>query len=132
MVHCTIAAIKWIKRGRMRLGRIGLGRVGWTPFSTRLDPSLTFFPLCRDYRAVTIVPWLSCRLLCTSFYNMNSSNRLCFHSISCQKKMIIIMKLWCRIQVTTTDIFFESVVEPLITKKESRVRQNKCNHLSYK
>ena len=41
----------------MRLGRIGLGRVGWTPFSTRLDPSLTFFPLCRDYRAVTIVPF---------------------------------------------------------------------------
>ena len=25
--------------------------------------------------------------------------------------------------------FFESVVEQLITKEESRVRQNECNHL---
>ena len=56
---------------------------------------------------------------------MNASNRLCYHSISCPKIIIIIIiiiiKLRCKIKVTTIDIFFESVVEPLITKKESRV-----------
>ena len=128
MVHCTIAAIKWKNEGEWDW--VGSGWVASGERRSLLDSTQAslFFR-----SAATIVPWLSCRLLCTSFYNMNSSNRLCFHSISCQKKkMIIIMKLWCRIQVTTTNIFLESVVEPLITKKESRVRQNKCNHLSYK
>ena len=52
MVHYTTAAIEW-KNGGEGSGRIGLGRVGWTPFLTRLDPSLTFF-----FRsALTIVPF---------------------------------------------------------------------------
>ena len=33
-------------------GRVGSGRVGWTPIFTQLEPSLTLFSLRRGYRAV--------------------------------------------------------------------------------
>ena len=59
MVHGKIVAVEWIN---------GSGRVGWKPFFTRLDPSLTLFSLRRDYRAVN--------LLCTSFYKLNAPKRL--------------------------------------------------------
>ena len=48
--------------------RVGSGRVGWKPFFTRPDPSLTLFSLRRDYRAVN--------LLYTSFYKLNAPKRL--------------------------------------------------------
>ena len=56
MVHGAILAME--RKNKGGLGRVGLGRVqvgsgraGWTLFFTRLDPSLTFFSLRRDYRA---------------------------------------------------------------------------------
>ena len=97
--------------GRAGSGRVGSGRVGWTLFFTRLDPNLTFF-----HPAVTIAPFIG-------HFVLPASNRLCCHSISYQKM------LWCRIQLTSTNIFFESVMEILIRKEQSR--QNECNHLLY-
>ena len=94
---------------RVGSGRVGSGRVGWTLFFTRLDPGLTFF-----HTAVTIAPFIGHVVL-------PASNRLCCHSISYQKM------LWCRIQLTSIDIFLESVMETLIRKEQSR--QNECNHL---
>ena len=38
--------------------------------------------------------------------------------------------MWCRIQVTTTDISFELVVEPLITKEALRDRMNASNNFN--
>ena len=56
MVHGAIVAME--RKNKGGLGRVGSGRVqvgsgraGWTLFFTRLDPSLTFFSLRRDYRA---------------------------------------------------------------------------------
>ena len=46
-------------------------------------------------------------------------------SISCQQK------LWCKLWVTTTDDFSESVVEPLFTKEESIQKTKLKHHLSY-
>ena len=37
------------------LGRVGSGRVGWTPLSTQLDPSITLFSLRRNYITVHFV-----------------------------------------------------------------------------
>ena len=37
------------------LGRVGSGRVGWTPLFTQLDPSLTLFSVRRGYIAVHFV-----------------------------------------------------------------------------
>ena len=61
MVHGAILAVERKNKGglgRVGSGRVGSGRVqvgsgraGWTLFFTRLDPSLTFFSLRRDYRA---------------------------------------------------------------------------------
>ena len=60
---------KWVGSGRVSSGRVGSGhRVGWKPFFTRPDPSLTLFSLRRDYHAVN--------LLYTSFYKLNAPKRL--------------------------------------------------------
>ena len=56
MVHGAIVAVERKNKeglGRVWSGRVqvGSGRAGWTLFFIRLDPSLTFFSLRRDYRA---------------------------------------------------------------------------------
>ena len=74
MVHGTIVTVERKKRGR--LGVVS-GRVGGTLFFTRLDLSLTFF-----HTAVTIAPFIG-------HFVLPASNRLCCHSISYQKKVLM-------------------------------------------
>ena len=62
---------------------------------------------------------------------MNASDRLSYQSISCPKEKEKSLRCRIQLQVTTTNIIYESVVEPLIKKEESRVRKNESNHVSY-
>ena len=121
MVHCTIAAIEW-KNGE-EWGWVGSGWVGSGERRSLLDSTQASLFLFGS--AVTIVPFTVHFVL---QYERLEQAMLSLSKLSKKNKIIIIIiiiiimiKPWCKVQVTTTYIFFESVVEPLITKKESSV-----------
>ena len=89
--------------GVIKRGSFGSGRV-----NDSTQASLFFDP-----------PSLSRRLLCTSFYQLHASNRLCYHSISCQKKKAVMQNK------RDYHIYFLRVSsEPFITKEEPRGKMN--------
>ena len=52
----TIVAMEWkTDEAWVESGRVGSGRVGWTPLCTQLDPSITLFSLRRNYITVHFV-----------------------------------------------------------------------------
>ena len=108
----TVAAVEWWNGGvlgRVGSGRVGSGRVGWTPFFTRLDPSLTLFRCALIIAPFTMHFALLAERLKQAVLSLDELSK---------------KKAWCRTQETTTYIFFESEVEPLITNEESRDKIN--------
>ena len=107
--------------GRVGSGRVGSGRVGSCEHRFYSIQASLFFRT-----TVTIAP---CTVHFVLLHERLGQAILSINKLSQRKRE----RLRCRIQlqVTTTNIIYELVVEPLITKEESRVRQNESNHVLY-